>query len=62
MKLDKSKRNSVENRTLENLQEQLQRFRSEGQSDIKQAKKFFNVIHEPLIDIPIDQVSFDKNF
>lgn len=56
MQLPKDKRSTVTLRTLQHLEEQLKEFKDKGQGDLKNAKYFFNVIHEPLIRIPLDQV------
>ena len=56
MQLNKDKRSTVMARTLKHLEDQLKEFKNKGNGDLKNAKKFFNVIHEPLISIPIDQV------
>ena len=59
MQLTKDQRSTVMARTLQHLEDQLKEFKTKGNGDLKNAKKFFNVIHEPLISIPIDQV---RNF
>ena len=46
----------MEERTLEQMQEVLKQFMEMANGDLKKAKNYFNVIHEPLIDIPINQV------
>lgn len=56
MQLPHDKRSAVQERTLKHLKETLQEFQTRANGDIKKAKDYFNVIHEPLIDIPIDQV------
>ena len=43
-------------RTLQHLEKQLKDFKEKGRGDLKSAKNFFNVIHEPLLNIPVDQV------
>lgn len=43
-------------RNLEHLKETLQKFQTQVNEDIEKAKDYFNVIHEPLLDIPLDQV------
>ena len=57
MKLCEHERSNVQLRTLDHLREQLQEFQQKSNSDLKKAKEYYNVIHEPLIDIPLDQVS-----
>lgn len=49
-------RRAVQERTLEHLKETLQKFQTQANGDIKKAKDYVNVIHEPLLDIPLDQV------
>ena len=58
MHLARNERRAVQERTLEHLKETLQKFQTEGNGDIKKAKDYFNVIHEPLLDIPLDQVIY----
>jgi len=56
MALTKEKRGTVMTRTLQHLEKQLKDFKEKGRGDLKSAKNFFNVIHEPLLNIPVDQV------
>ena len=56
MHLTRDERRAVQERTLEHLKKTLQKFQTEGNGDIKKAKDYFDVIHEPLLDIPLDQV------
>ena len=56
MTLTKEKRRRVMTRTLQHLEEQLNDFKEKGRGDLKNAENFFNVIHEPLLNIPVDQV------
>ena len=58
MHLARDERRAVQERTLEHLKKTLQKFQTEGNGDIKKAKDYFNVIHEPLFDIPLDQVIY----
>ena len=58
MHLARDERRAVQERTLEHLKKTLQKFQTEGNGDIKKAKDYFNVIHEPLLDIPLDQVIY----
>jgi len=46
----------VTTRSLQHLEQQLKEFQEKGHGDLKNAKNFFNVIYEPLISIPVDQV------
>ena len=57
MQQTKDQRGTVTARTLQHLEDQLEEFKDKGQGDLRNATKFFNVIHEPLISIPIDQVN-----
>ena len=46
--------------TVEDLREPpqtLQEFMDKANGNLKQAKEFHNVIHKPILDIPIDQVT-----
>ena len=52
----------VEPRTLEQLRTTLESFQREANGNIKKAKDYLNVIHKPLLDIPIDQVFLLKFF
>lgn len=54
MNLSKDQRGTVTVRTLEHLSETLQKVQAAG-GDLKKAKDFYNVIHAPLFNIPIDQ-------
>nr|XP_047124046.1 uncharacterized protein LOC124806864 [Hydra vulgaris] len=55
MQLNTENRNRQINlRTLQTLKSDYERFKNNG-GNIKNAKKFNNVIDEPLFDIPIDQ-------
>lgn len=56
MNLTHDKRGAIQQRTLKHLQETLEKFQTQANGDLKKAKDYFNVIHEPLLDIPIDQV------
>ena len=49
-------RGRLERRTLENLKQHLDDFMTKANGDVKKAKEYFNVIHAPLLDIPINQV------
>ena len=60
MKLAHDKRSLVQERTLQHLTETFQKFKTKANGDIKKAKDYFNVIHEPLLDIPLDQVIKDS--
>ncbi|XP_065672293.1 uncharacterized protein LOC136090116 [Hydra vulgaris] len=56
MKLCKKERTGIESRTLENLQADFERFMKDG--GIKKKAKFYNnVIVEPILRIPLNQVS-----
>jgi len=57
MHLPKNQRTQHQERTLRGMQEHLKDFKDKGDGNLKKAKLFFNVIHEPLLEIPIDQVS-----
>jgi len=57
MHLPHDKRGTVQQRCLKHLQETLKEFQEKANGDLKKAKDYFNVIHEPLFDIPIDQVT-----
>lgn len=57
MHMPKHQRREAQKRTLEGMQEHLRDFKDKGGGDLKKAKLYFNVIHEPLLEIPIDQVS-----
>ncbi|XP_048584892.1 uncharacterized protein LOC116615474 [Nematostella vectensis] len=56
MKLPPEERPPAPKRTLESFRHNLREFREKGKSDLKRAKEYCNVIHEPLLDIPISQV------
>lgn len=56
MHLPHEKRRAVQLRTLKHLQEALENFQTRANGDLKKAKDYFNIIHEPVLDIPIDQV------
>ena len=56
MQRTKDQRGTITARTLQHLEDQLKEFKDKRQGDLRNAEKFFNVIHEPLISIPIDQV------
>ena len=56
MQWTKDQRGTVAARTLQHLEDQLKEFKDKGQGDLRNARKFFNVIHKPLISIPIDHV------
>ncbi|XP_065661633.1 uncharacterized protein LOC136084751 [Hydra vulgaris] len=56
MKVCKKERTGIESRTLENLQADFERFMKDG--GIKKKAKFYNnVIAEPILRIPLNQVS-----
>ena len=57
MHLPKNQRGEAQKRTLDGMREHLREFKDKGRGDLKKAKSFFNVIYEPLLEIPIDQVS-----
>jgi len=57
MHLPKSQRGEAQKRTLDGMREHLREFKDKGRGDLKKAKSFFNVIYEPLLEIPIGQVS-----
>jgi len=59
MKLPRDERSPTIRRTLENLREQHHKFLDAG-GDIKKAKNYFNVIHQAIFDIPIEQVNKRK--
>ena len=56
MHLLKDQRGSVTVRSLEHLHSKLAEFEAAG-GDLKKAKEYNNVIHAPLFNIPINQVS-----
>ncbi|KAL9976703.1 hypothetical protein ACROYT_G014030 [Oculina patagonica] len=56
MHLPKNQRGEAQTRTLEGMHEHLREFKEKGRGDLKKAKSFFNVINEPLLEIPIDQI------
>ena len=58
MALTKKKQGTVMTSTLQHLEEQLKDFKEKGRGDLKNAKKFFIVIHKPLLNIPVDQVRY----
>ena len=61
MKVCKKERTGIESRTLENLQADFERFMKDG--GIKKKAKFYNnVIAEPILRIPLNQVSFCFTF
>ena len=51
------RKHHIQLRTLENLQQTLQEFMDKANGNLKRAKEFHNVIHKPILDIPIDQVT-----
>ena len=55
MQKDPTERLHIENRTLETLSADLERFHHNG-NNIKRAKFFNNVIDDRLFDVPLDQV------
>ncbi|XP_032225986.2 uncharacterized protein LOC5501787 [Nematostella vectensis] len=56
MRKPPEERDPIQPRTPEHMEEQLQNFLNEGNGDLKKAKDYFNVIHEPLLDIPSDRI------
>ena len=56
MHLPHDKRGAIQQRTLKHFKETLETFQTRANGDLKKAKDYFDVIHEPLLDIPIDQV------
>jgi len=61
MKLPRDERSPTILRTLKNLRKQHQKFLDAG-GDTKEAKNYFNVIHQAIFDIPIEQVNKRKIF
>ncbi len=57
MQLPKNERAEVGLRTLDNMKKHLHDFQTKGGGDLKKGKFYFNVIHERMLEIPIDQVS-----
>ena len=55
MQKPRATRNHIPLRTLENLKEHVQSFRNSG-SNPKSAKYHYNVLDEPLFNIPLEQV------
>ena len=61
MKLNKEERTEIECRTLESLQTNYQRFMESGGLKTD-AKNFNNVITEPILKVPLDQVKLFLSF
>ena len=52
-----SQRDNIEQRTMENLQEDYNKFVEDGSCASRQ-KFFYNVLHKKLLDIDLDKVCF----
>ena len=62
MQLPADQRSQVVERTLESMMAKLKEFQEKAGGDLKKAKFYENVIHEPLLSIPIDHVIFKLSF
>ena len=56
MHLAYDKRSRVQESTLQHHKKTFEKFQTQANGDIKKAKDYFNVLHEPLLGIPTDQL------